>query len=63
MKKFEIRAKTTVDVVYYIQAETQEEARKIWEDIDPSMGDFDEESAGWEEFDSIREIIPSPVSK
>jgi hypothetical protein len=61
MNKYRITAKATIDVIYYIEAETEAEARTKWEDIDPSMGSLCEDSVDTEEFHSITCLGPCEI--
>jgi hypothetical protein len=57
MARFKVVAKADCEVVYYIDAESADAAVKQWEDIDPALGEVDEDSIGMEEFDRVCEVI------
>lgn len=60
MKRYKVVATAECEVVYYIDAETPEEARSAWDIIDPSLGEVNEDSIDNETFKSITEIGNAP---
>lgn len=55
MPTYKVVARVRAKVNYFIDAESEEEALRKWEDVDPSMASIDEDSIDHEEF---YEIVP-----
>lgn len=56
MKKFRILATAETKVKYIVEAENEDDAIKLWEDMDPSLGYVLEEETENEVFHSIEEV-------
>ncbi|HEY9678626.1 MAG TPA: hypothetical protein V6C76_11490 [Drouetiella sp.] len=57
MARFKLTAVSRrCEINYYIDADSEEEAKKKWEDMDSSLGEIDEDSVDTEEFDRIKQL-------